>query len=74
VPQTAQVPFMACLPFFMVTSFGFFISVFFLHLTQYASAIFRSFHRKIKKFLHPLHAPRRYSTQRDSPYNLIHVF
>ncbi len=39
MPQTEQVPFRACLPFFMVTSLGFFISVFFLHLTQYASAI-----------------------------------
>src|SRR5579859_7783445 len=37
---------MACLPFFMVTSFGSFISLFFLHFTQYASAIFCSFHRK----------------------------
>jgi hypothetical protein len=44
VPQTAQVPFIACRPFFIVTSWAFFISVFFLHLTQYASDMLCSFH------------------------------
>jgi len=39
VLQTEQFPFMALRPFFIVTSCGFFISVFFLHLTQYASVI-----------------------------------
>lgn len=34
VPQTEQVPFMACRPFFIVTSCGSFMVVFFLHLTQ----------------------------------------
>jgi hypothetical protein len=39
VPQTAHVPFMAGLPFRIVTRCGFFCSVFFLHFTQYASVI-----------------------------------
>ncbi len=34
VPQTEQVPLRAGFPFFMVTRWGSFISVFFLHLTQ----------------------------------------
>jgi len=34
VPQTVQGPFKAGLPFFVVTRWGSFISVFFLHFTQ----------------------------------------
>ncbi len=34
VPQTEHVPLRAGFPFFMVTRWGSFISVFFLHLTQ----------------------------------------
>jgi len=33
------VPFVAGLPFFMVTDFGFFISLLVLHLTQYPVVI-----------------------------------
>jgi hypothetical protein len=36
VPQTEQVPERACLPFFIVICFSFFISLFDLHFTQYA--------------------------------------
>src|SRR5215208_1862204 len=36
VPHTEQAPDRACLPFFIVTCFSFFISVFDLHFTQYA--------------------------------------
>jgi len=39
VPQFGQVPFAAGRPFFNVTSFGSFISTFFLHFTQYAVTI-----------------------------------
>jgi len=39
VPHTEHVPVIAGLPFFIVTSLGSLISVFFLHLTQYASTI-----------------------------------
>jgi len=39
VPQVGQMPFVAGLPFFIVTDFGFFISFFFLHLTQYPVVI-----------------------------------
>jgi len=35
VLQVGQVPFVAGLPFFMVTDFGFFISLLVLHFTQY---------------------------------------
>jgi len=35
VLQVGQVPFIAGLPFFMVTDFGFFISLLVLHFTQY---------------------------------------
>jgi hypothetical protein len=34
VPQTVHDPFIAGLPFFIVTGFGSFCSVFFLHFTQ----------------------------------------
>jgi hypothetical protein len=37
VPQVPQVPLVAGLPFFIVTAVGSFISLFALHLTQYAS-------------------------------------
>lgn len=37
VPQTEQMPWVAGLPFFMVTFFSSFIVLFALHLTQYAS-------------------------------------
>ena len=37
VPQDGQMPWVAGLPFFMVTAFASFISLFDLHLTQYAS-------------------------------------
>jgi len=40
VPQVGQVPFIAGLPFFIVTGVGFFISFFALHLTQYASTTY----------------------------------
>jgi len=39
VPHLGQVPFNAGLPFFSLTFFGFFISLFFLHFTQYAVVI-----------------------------------
>jgi len=39
VPQVAQVPVVAGLPFFIVMAVGFFISFFALHLTQYASIL-----------------------------------
>lgn len=39
VPHTGHVPFVAGLPFFMVTCVGLFIVTFFLHFTQYASTI-----------------------------------
>jgi len=39
VSQFGQVPFAAGRPFFNVTSFGSFISTFFLHLRQYAVTI-----------------------------------
>src|SRR5438094_9971240 len=58
VPQTAQVPFNACLPFFIVTSWGSFISVFFLHLTQYASVISSSFRSLMKHVLAPYEGSR----------------
>jgi hypothetical protein len=37
VPQTGQMPWVAGLPFFMVTFFSSFIILLDLHLTQYAS-------------------------------------
>lgn len=37
VPQTEQMPWVAGLPFFIVTFFSSFIILFALHLTQYAS-------------------------------------
>jgi len=39
VLQVGQVPFVAGLPFFMVIDFGFFISLFALHFTQYPVTI-----------------------------------
>jgi len=39
VPQFEQVPFRPGRPFFIVMCCGLFISTFFLHLTQYASAL-----------------------------------
>lgn len=36
VPHFGHSPFMAILPFFILTFFGFFISLFALHFTQYA--------------------------------------
>jgi len=36
VPQFGQMPFMAGLPFLSVTFWGFLISMFALHFTQYA--------------------------------------
>jgi hypothetical protein len=39
VPQFGQTPLTAGFPFLRVTFFGFFISRFFLHLTQYACTI-----------------------------------
>src|SRR2546430_11498835 len=88
VPQTEQVPFMACLPFFMVTSFASFISLFCLHFTQYASAIFHSFHRKTKNFTSVARAASLFdvstsafiisytcsSTRRDTLYLFTHPF
>ncbi len=37
VPHTGQIPWVAGLPFFMVTFFSSFIVLLDLHLTQYAS-------------------------------------
>jgi len=37
VPQVGHSPFIAFLPFFMVVSLAFFMSLFVLHFTQYAS-------------------------------------
>jgi len=42
VPQFGQTPFMAGLPFLSVTFWGFLISMFALHFTQYAWGISRS--------------------------------
>jgi hypothetical protein len=39
VPQVVQMPWVAGLPFFIVTFFSSFISLFDLHLTQYASIL-----------------------------------
>ena len=39
VPHTEQVPETACLPFFIVTCFSFFISLLALHFTQYACVV-----------------------------------
>jgi hypothetical protein len=39
VPQTGHTPFMAFLPFFMVTLWGLCISRFVLHFTQYAVVV-----------------------------------
>lgn len=39
VPHVGHVPLTAGLPFFSLVSLGFFISLFALHLTQYASGI-----------------------------------
>jgi hypothetical protein len=57
VPQTEQVPLRAGLPFFIVTRWGSFISVFFLHLTQkYRSAtVVASLH--VLTTLEEIHVP-----------------
>jgi hypothetical protein len=39
VPQTGQTPVVAGLPFFIVIDFGFLISLFARHFTQYASIL-----------------------------------
>lgn len=46
VPQTGQTPLSALRPFFIVTSCASFMSLFALHLTQYASDILSTSSRK----------------------------
>jgi hypothetical protein len=52
VPQVGQIPEVAGLPFFIVIALGAFISLFFRHLTQYASMLHLLLNRKIYHFTH----------------------